>query len=319
MSSSATPVCSQLEDADGSAPLLPQADGHPQEDTRPTSRKELAGWYCYGWAAEVFVVCAMGSFLPLALEQMTRDQGVLLSDKTTPCSSSWKDTNDTVGSTAMYTFKAAPSNNQCIVYMFGLEINTASFAMYTFSASVLIQSLIIISISAAADHGAYRKTFLLIFAIVGSIALMLFLPLSSHLYMLAAFLAIVANTGFGGSFVLLNSFLPLLVRNHPTIRAYKEEQNAPLYSDSRPEGNGDQEPSQERQSHEATAGGAAQATPAAPLVSAALELSSKISSNGIGIGYTAAVLVQICCILLVIATRSTTFSLRLVLFLIGLW
>ena len=30
------------------------------EDTRPTSRKELAGWYSYGWAAEVFVVCAMG-------------------------------------------------------------------------------------------------------------------------------------------------------------------------------------------------------------------------------------------------------------------
>jgi MFS-type transporter involved in bile tolerance (Atg22 family) len=36
---------------------LPQ---YPGEDTRPTSKKELAGWYCYGWAAEVFVVCAMG-------------------------------------------------------------------------------------------------------------------------------------------------------------------------------------------------------------------------------------------------------------------
>ena len=30
------------------------------EDTRQTSRKELAGWYSYGWAAEVFVICAMG-------------------------------------------------------------------------------------------------------------------------------------------------------------------------------------------------------------------------------------------------------------------
>ena len=30
------------------------------EDTRPTSRKELAGWYSYGWAAEVFAICAMG-------------------------------------------------------------------------------------------------------------------------------------------------------------------------------------------------------------------------------------------------------------------
>ncbi|KAK2747619.1 Autophagy protein 22, partial [Onygenales sp. PD_40] len=32
---------------------------YPGDDTRPTSRKELAGWYCYGWAAEVFTVCAM--------------------------------------------------------------------------------------------------------------------------------------------------------------------------------------------------------------------------------------------------------------------
>ncbi|KAM5476577.1 Autophagy protein 22 [Microsporum canis] len=308
MSSPARP---ESEDRAGNAPLLPQADdGHPQEDTRPTSRKELAGWYCYGWAAEVFVVCAMGSFLPLALEQMTRDQGVLVSDKTTPCTSAWKHSNATAGSArAVLPLRAVPPSNQCLVYVLGFEVNTASFAMYTFSASVLIQSLIIISISAAADHGAYRKTFLLIFAIVGSIAMMLFLPLSSHLYMLAAFLAIVANTGFGGSFVLLNSFLPLLVRNHPSIRAYKE--NAPIYSDSNPETNGDMSYPE----REATA----ERTSAAPLVSAALELSSKISSNGIGIGYTAAVLVQICCILLVLATNSTTFSLQLVLFLIGLW
>lgn len=33
---------------------------YPGDDTRPTSNRELAGWYCYGWAAEVFVVCGMG-------------------------------------------------------------------------------------------------------------------------------------------------------------------------------------------------------------------------------------------------------------------
>jgi UMF1 family MFS transporter len=40
---------------------VPQYTG---DDTRPTSKNELAGWYCYGWAAEVFVVCAMGTFAP---------------------------------------------------------------------------------------------------------------------------------------------------------------------------------------------------------------------------------------------------------------
>lgn len=32
------------------------------EDTRPTSRKELAGWYAYGFASEVFVICGMSMY-----------------------------------------------------------------------------------------------------------------------------------------------------------------------------------------------------------------------------------------------------------------
>lgn len=60
-----TPVDSQWSDADQHDPLLPEEQPEEQlkylgEDTRPTSQNELAGWYSYGWAAEVFVVCAMG-------------------------------------------------------------------------------------------------------------------------------------------------------------------------------------------------------------------------------------------------------------------
>lgn len=35
---------------------------YPGEDTRLTSKKELSGWYAYGFAAEVFVICGMGSY-----------------------------------------------------------------------------------------------------------------------------------------------------------------------------------------------------------------------------------------------------------------
>jgi hypothetical protein len=38
----------------------PQYEG---EDVRLTSRKELSGWYSYGFAAEVFAICAMGRSL----------------------------------------------------------------------------------------------------------------------------------------------------------------------------------------------------------------------------------------------------------------
>jgi UMF1 family MFS transporter len=42
---------------DAGAHIRPAYDG---EDTRLTSRKELAGWYAYGFAAEVFIICGMG-------------------------------------------------------------------------------------------------------------------------------------------------------------------------------------------------------------------------------------------------------------------
>jgi hypothetical protein len=34
---------------------------YPGEDTTPTSRKEIWGWYAYGIAAEVFAVCGVGT------------------------------------------------------------------------------------------------------------------------------------------------------------------------------------------------------------------------------------------------------------------
>ena len=82
--------------------------------------------------------------------------------------------------------------------------------MYTFSVSVLLQALLVVSISSAADHGNYRKKLLLAFAWLGSACVMCYIFVSKSTYVLGALLAIVSNTSFGASFVLLNSFLPLL-------------------------------------------------------------------------------------------------------------
>ncbi|KAJ5312901.1 hypothetical protein PENANT_c049G10144 [Penicillium antarcticum] len=302
--------------------LAPQ---YPGDDTRPTSRRELAGWYCYGWAAEVFVVCAMGSFLPITLEQMARDRGVLLSDKTTPCSATWSPSLPPPGSDVPIYQLQGSDGGQCIIYFLGAEINTASFALYTFSLSVLVQAVLIISMSGAADHGSYRKTLLVIFAVIGSIATMLFLVVVPKVYLLGGLLAIISNTCFGASFVLLNSFLPVLVRHHPLL--LEEEIEATTSGDSQ---------AQFRESSISSSTGnieRAQMDDTMPLLppdrvseatittmtSLELKLSTRISSNGIGIGYIGAVVLQILSILVVVVVRPPTFSLRLVLFLIGLW
>lgn len=310
---------------------------YPGDDTRPTSKEELAGWYFYGWAAEVFAVCGIGSFLPIALEQMARDRGVLLSDRTTPCTVTWNDPSQTsvLGGNWNLSYGAAgsgglhsPKSDQCVIYILGAEMNTASFAMYTFSTSVLVQSILIISMSGAADHGSYRKLFLVTFAFLGSCSTMLFLSVVPKVYLLGGLFAIIANTCFGASFVLLNSFLPLLVRYHPSLlntsddgtpsdvdEEHPASATADMYQDTA------DPTSPLLQSYQAHGANSAmdQKNAALPKISKELKLSTQISSYGIGIGYIGAVILQIVSILVVIATHQTTFSLRLVLFLIGMW
>ncbi len=43
----------------GSGSTADDEPSYPGEDTRPTSTKELAGWYMYGFASETYVICGM--------------------------------------------------------------------------------------------------------------------------------------------------------------------------------------------------------------------------------------------------------------------
>lgn len=244
---------------------------------------------------------------------MARDNGHLADDKTQPCQASH-----------LSTFSGdllLSRSNQCVVDLLGLEINTASFAMYTFSLSVLVQALLIVTMSGAADHGSYRKSLLILFACVGSVATMLFIAVQPQIYVLAAVLAIIANTCFGSSFVLLNSFLPLLVRHHPamlrrvTAAPRVESTNDELDAATPPDIN---TPLLRTVSAEASSlRGSYSDDPEQSTI--ALRLSTRISANGMGISYIGALLLQVICIIVVQFTHQTTFSFRLVMFLIGLW
>ena len=198
----------------GSNELTPPS--YPGEDTRPTSKKELAGFFAYSWAAEVFVVCGLGAFIPITIEDLARGSpsAVLASDHTKSCKTK-VDIPEIAA--ALLSKGRSHTSNQCVFSLLGFEINTASFAMYTFSISVLFQALVVVTMSGAADHGRHRKRMLLIFAVVGAVSTMLYLPITPNTYLLGSLWAIIGNVCFGASFVLLNSFLPLLVRHHPKV------------------------------------------------------------------------------------------------------
>jgi UMF1 family MFS transporter len=207
----------------------PPDPSYPGEDTRPTSHKETLGFYTYSFAAEVFVVCGLGAFIPITLEDLARGSAtaVRADNHSLPCIAHGiqaRTVLDPIHSLLLSRGDGAqPKGTQCVFRLLGWwEINTASFAMYTFSISVLIQALLVITMSAAADHGRYRKSLMVGFAVVGAVATMLYLPVTPDVYLLGSLWAIIGNVCFGASFVLLNSFLPLLVRWHPSVRPMQD-------------------------------------------------------------------------------------------------
>ena len=148
------------------------------EDTRPTSDRELWGWYSYGLAAEVFTVCGvgkissisqaeicsiltmtfLGSFLPMTLEQLAREVGVLHKDRTKPC------VPPQAPSASISPHMLRRDENQCVVDLFGYELNTSSFTLYAFSLAIVVQTLVLISIGAVADYGKFPRLQLWLFS-----------------------------------------------------------------------------------------------------------------------------------------------------------
>lgn len=258
----------------------------------------------------------LGSFIPILLETLARENGVLQSDNSIRCGSSDSKNKD---------------DGQCVVYVLGIEINTASFAMYTFSVSVLLQALLVVSISCAADHGALRKKLLLSFAWIGSFCMMAYIFVTKEVYIFGAILTIISNTCFGASFVLLNSFLPLLVRNHPEVIEARGTVAPVLGGHDDGESRALGHPAEDVPETLVDATSPLLADPTAPrdrakkdaahaeLTSTELKLSTKISANGIGIGYSAALFLQCISIGVLVALNNTTWAQRVVLFIIGAW
>lgn len=96
--------------------------------------------------------------MPLTLEQLARERGVLQSSHLPCVGPDSPTTSPGNGTESRVLARDGGEEEQCVVGLFGLQINTASFAMYTFSLAVLVQALTLVSFSALADYGMVNFT-----------------------------------------------------------------------------------------------------------------------------------------------------------------
>lgn len=136
---------------------------------------------------------------------------------------------------------------------------------------------------------------------------MLFLLVVPKIYLVAPLLVIIGVTCLGSSNVILNSFLPLLILNHPLAQKETTDGSSIPMGVMSPEGSYEDPP----------------ANISSKADSPQLVLQNRISSKGVGIGYAAAVFVQVISIVLLYlmskTSASSTLPLRMVLFMVGLW
>lgn len=155
---------------------------------------------------------------------------------------------------------------------------------------------------------------------------MLFIFITPETYLLAPVLVIIGVACLGSSFVLLNSFLPLLVVNDPSVAPDLSNEDISLSSlddidTPRSSFEQDDLSSSNQAPHHDDLFEAKDTLQATTV----LKLSDRISAKGVSLGYAAAVLVQILSISILILfsklslTTSKTLPVRVVLLLVGLW
>ncbi|KAL5114017.1 Autophagy protein 22 [Pleosporales sp. CAS-2024a] len=305
------------------------------EDTRPTSTRELNGWYLYPVAAEVYAVVAVGAFFPVLLEQLARANGHFYSDPRKPCIVVDHDTSKASASARIRNGHLEQQGEQCMIEFLGRTMSSSSFAMYTFSAAVLVQAVVLIGGSSFADYGPYRKKMLLALGYMGSMTSASFIFITPRVYYLAPLLVIIGITCMGCTFVLLNAFLPLLVAHdasesdgdHLVGRAKSLGSSSDADADADADSSLSDDYELEAFHSDINRGAAKQVRRSDPSQLARhLERSAQISSRGIAYGYMAAVLVQIMTILILwlfsttaIQERHPTLPIRVILLLVGIW
>jgi UMF1 family MFS transporter len=137
-------------------------------------RREQRGWYWYDWANSAFYSTVITVFL-----------GPYLND---------------------VADRAAGSDGY--VWFFGLDLRPGAYFSAVVAISVVFQVVLMPAAGALADHTGRKRELLGVTALLGAAATMGFYLVAGDAYLLGGVLLVVANTSYGASVVVYNSFLP---------------------------------------------------------------------------------------------------------------
>jgi UMF1 family MFS transporter len=139
------------------------------------SRREQRGWYFYDWANSAFPTTVVTVFLGPYI-------------------------------TSVLARRAADPSG--FIHPLGIPVAVRAYWGYLIAAAVVLQVILLPIAGALADYSHRKKQLLGLFAYAGAAATGCMFFLRGSSYLLAGVLFLLANTAFGASVVIYNSFLP---------------------------------------------------------------------------------------------------------------
>ncbi|EGF83035.1 hypothetical protein BATDEDRAFT_33938 [Batrachochytrium dendrobatidis JAM81] len=200
-------------------------------DTSPITPRELQGWKIFGFATEGYSALAAAVFFPLILENLASTQA-------------YDSKSVREGDFPLIPCNVTSSQYSCSIFVGSVWVDTTSFVFYcqynslltnpillpfklpldATTISVFLQFLLFINLGALADHGGYRKTFLIGFAVTTSLlAISTLLVTRNNLLWLATIIFMMSNVTYCASYVFFYAWVPILTRYNPEVIAAVEK------------------------------------------------------------------------------------------------
>ncbi|KAI8928699.1 vacuole effluxer Atg22 like-domain-containing protein [Entophlyctis helioformis] len=210
-------------------------------DQPETTRDELRGFWLYNSALSA--TGGIGRLLSLLLlNDLARGAGIYeftniscTEPYVPPAPRNGTATNGTIKASITTGNAASPVEPNCVLPIAGSYLNVVSYVSFVSTLAVIVQVLLFISISSFADYGEYRRLLLIITGVVGSLSCML-LPLAYNpsLYWLAGLLVILLSIFQSVSFVFIDAYFPILVRNDPVVKYHHQHRRDTIKRRSMP-------------------------------------------------------------------------------------
>ncbi|KAF9922058.1 Autophagy protein 22 [Linnemannia zychae] len=174
---------------------------------RLVTKKELWGFFLFGFGYFAWSNTTGSLFQPLLVQQVARSASRLSTDHTLPCPE--KDEDIPVGA-------------RCLVPFGFVHVEPTSYVLLVNVVSVWCTIVVSLGTSAFADHGRSSKKLMITFCTLLAVTttFMFIAPLKPDVWWLAGLLMVIGNIFNGATLNFYDAHIPILARHHPkTVRA----------------------------------------------------------------------------------------------------